>query len=133
MYLFTLLFLSTFFLYLTPIYFHFCMYLTPTFFSNGKCFVMTANLDGETNLKPLFASKYEVSSLLLHIFLVQPFTLAEVSSYIFRFSVGPIKKKYQFFLHQRDTRVHNTRASCQFERTGLPFLQYKTKMHIILI
>ena len=24
---------------------------------NGKCFVMTANLDGETNLKPLFASK----------------------------------------------------------------------------
>ena len=26
-------------------------------FSNGKCFVMTANLDGETNLKPLFASK----------------------------------------------------------------------------
>ena len=23
----------------------------------GKCFVMTANLDGETNLKPLFASK----------------------------------------------------------------------------
>ena len=42
--------------------------------------MMTANLDGETNLKPLFASKYEVSSLLLHIFLVQPFTLAEVSS-----------------------------------------------------
>ena len=25
--------------------------------STGKCFVMTANLDGETNLKPLFASK----------------------------------------------------------------------------
>ena len=25
--------------------------------SNGKCFVMTANLDGETNLKPLFASR----------------------------------------------------------------------------
>ena len=25
--------------------------------TNGKCFVMTANLDGETNLKPLFASK----------------------------------------------------------------------------
>ena len=25
--------------------------------SSGKCFVMTANLDGETNLKPLFASK----------------------------------------------------------------------------
>ena len=25
----------------------------------GKCFVMTANLDGETNLKPLFASKEE--------------------------------------------------------------------------
>ena len=25
--------------------------------ANGKCFVMTANLDGETNLKPLFASK----------------------------------------------------------------------------
>jgi len=24
---------------------------------NGKCFVMTANLDGETNLKPLFASR----------------------------------------------------------------------------
>ena len=25
--------------------------------NTGKCFVMTANLDGETNLKPLFASK----------------------------------------------------------------------------
>ena len=31
--------------------------LTNYTFSNGKCFVMTANLDGETNLKPLFASK----------------------------------------------------------------------------
>ena len=30
--------------------------------SLGKCFVMTANLDGETNLKPLFASKAELST-----------------------------------------------------------------------
>ena len=29
---------------------------------DGKCFVMTANLDGETNLKPLFASKAEFST-----------------------------------------------------------------------
>ena len=28
----------------------------------GKCFVMTANLDGETNLKPLFASKAEFTT-----------------------------------------------------------------------
>ena len=29
----------------------------------GKCYVMTANLDGETNLKPLFASKAESSTV----------------------------------------------------------------------
>ena len=31
--------------------------LVSTSNNTGKCFVMTANLDGETNLKPLFASK----------------------------------------------------------------------------
>ena len=29
---------------------------------DGRCFVETANLDGETNLKPLFASKAELST-----------------------------------------------------------------------
>ena len=34
--------------------------------STGKCFVMTANLDGETNLKPLFASKETKGSSCFH-------------------------------------------------------------------
>ena len=46
--------------------------LVSTSSNNGKCFVMTANLDGETNLKPLFASKGRFFKIFLIILKLPP-------------------------------------------------------------